>query len=262
MRSELEPAPDETLDAIGDGRLRLLQRRHGYRFNLDAVLLAAFASRAVPDEEPFDILELGAGCGVVALLLSSWRPAARVSAVELQPALAALARRNVALNALPVEVLESDWRALPANHSVDLVVSNPPYFPPEQGRHPPDEERASARYERNGDLESLARSAAAAVKPRGAVRLIYSSTRTDDLLEALRRVRLMPTVLRFVHPRVGEPANLVLVEARPESRRPLEVEPPLIVHASSSKAYAPEVADLLSGDSSVVAAKLSAVSNG
>lgn len=244
--SLVEPAFDESLDAIGGGRVRLLQPRRGYRFNLDAVLLAGFAAKAVAADRPVDVVDLGTGCGVVALLVAAWRPNARVQAVEVQPAMAALARRNAQLNGLPVEVVEADWRAVPDTLRADLVVSNPPYFPPARGRPPVDEGRAAARFESHGDVSSLANSAARRLKPGGAVRLVHAASRTADVLDAFRAVRLLPTVMRFVHPRASEAANTVLIELRRDSRRPLVVEPPLVVHASAGREYSPEVAALLS----------------
>ena len=55
----------ETLDAIGEGRVRLLQRRDGYRFNLDSVLLAGFAIDELEAERACKVVDLGTGCGVV-----------------------------------------------------------------------------------------------------------------------------------------------------------------------------------------------------
>lgn len=246
----VEPGPDETLDAIGSGRVRLLQPRRGYRFNLDAVLLAGFAARSVALDRPANVVDLGTGCGVVALLLAAWRPNATVKAVELQPAMASLARRNAQLNHVPVEVIESDWRSLPAGVQADLVVSNPPYFPPARGRPPSDAGRAAARFESNGDVGSLAQSAAKLLAPGGSVRLVHAASRTADVLDAFRAVKLAPTVLRFVHPRLSEPANTVLIELRRDSKRPLTIEPPLIVHAGAGGDYTAEVAKLLSADPS------------
>src|SRR5437667_307452 len=62
-----ESVAEETLDSILGGALRLYQPRRGYRFSVEAVLLARFAA-ARPAAR---VLELGAGCGVVALIYAA-----------------------------------------------------------------------------------------------------------------------------------------------------------------------------------------------
>lgn len=238
--------PDETLDAIGEGRLRLVQRRDGYRFNLDAVLLAAFAVDGREAERPIDVVDFGTGCGVVALLVAAWRPRWRVQAVERQASLAGLARRNAELNALPVEILERDWRELRLESPVDLVVSNPPWFDVSSGRPPPDEEKAAARHELNGDVDDLARAMKRSVRSNGACCVVFPASRLVRLLAAFEGAGLAATRLRFVHPRVGEEAGSVLLEARPASKRPLVVEPPLVVHEGDG--FGPEVRRMVSRD--------------
>lgn len=238
------PGDDETVDSLCG--VAFLQPRHGYRVTLDAVLLAGFTDSVGQTPASADVVELGAGSGIVSLLLASWNPGWRFSAVEVQPRMASVARRNARKNALPIEVVESDWRSLPLAMKADLVVSNPPYFPATSARQPPDPTQAASRYEHHGNLESLARSAASLLKPDGAVRLIHSAGRAGDVFKAFRTVQLMPTVLRFVHPRANEPAHTMLVEFRPHSRRALVVEPPLIVHEAEGGGYSAEVSLLLS----------------
>src|ERR1700689_4545736 len=96
IKRTIEPAAEETLDSILGGALRLYQPRRGYRFSVEAVLLARFAA-ARPAAR---VLELGAGCGVVALLFAALTQPREVVALEIQPALAALIARNAALNGL------------------------------------------------------------------------------------------------------------------------------------------------------------------
>src|SRR5690349_17643026 len=89
--------PDETLDSIGTSGVRVVQRRTGYRFTLDALLLAHFAAQEGPGAEG-PVLELGAGSGVVSLLLVRQFGRTRVTALELQPPVHARLVRNVVLN--------------------------------------------------------------------------------------------------------------------------------------------------------------------
>jgi tRNA1(Val) A37 N6-methylase TrmN6 len=241
--------PGETLDAIAGARIRLLQREAGYRFNLDAVLLARFAVERREAERPTKVIDLGTGCGIVALLLASWRPSWKVTAVEVQPSLADITRRNAALNELPVEVVESDWRTLgtPGRAGdADLITCNPPYFAPDRSQPCDDPEKHAARQEAHGTLLENAKAARRLVRGNGSVRFIHIAARLPELMAALAEAGLPVVRLRFVHAKTNEPAYAVLTESIPDSRRPLVVEPPLIVHAVNG-GYTPDLDDVLTG---------------
>ncbi len=119
------PRDGETLDTFYRGRIRVLQKKAGYRFSVDAPLLADFI-RIGPEDEA---LELGTGTGIISLLLSV-RPFRRIIAIELQEGLADLARRNVELNGLPdrIEIVRADLRTFEPGRRFDLIFSNPPYI--------------------------------------------------------------------------------------------------------------------------------------
>ncbi|MCX6574654.1 MAG: methyltransferase, partial [Candidatus Aminicenantes bacterium] len=125
MTSPTTPREGETLDAFYHGRVRILQKKNGYRFSVDAPLLADFI-RTRPEDEA---LELGTGSGVISLLLSV-KAFRRITALELQAGLADLARRNVELNGLGgrIEIVEADLRTYEPGRTFDLIFSNPPYI--------------------------------------------------------------------------------------------------------------------------------------
>lgn len=222
------PGPGETLDAIAGGAVRLLQRRDGYRFNEDAAHLASFV---LEGPAPRRVVDLGAGCGVVGLLVVRGAAPEETVLVELQPVLADLARRNVLLNAAgSVRVVEGDLRELRGvlePDAWDLVVANPPYFAAGTSRMSPNEEKALARHETACTIGELMSAARRLVRADGRVAVVFPSARLADLFAAAADARLHPSRLRFVHPRPGEPAGVALLEATP-AKRPLRVEPPLV----------------------------------
>jgi tRNA1Val (adenine37-N6)-methyltransferase len=242
------PGPDETLDAIGTSGVRVLQRREGYRFNLDAVLLAHFA--ATEGAPQGRVLELGAGSGVVSFLLARQFHRGPVDALELQPAVYARLVRNVALNGLEGQVhpLLGDLREartlLPPGGHV-LVVSNPPFRRAGAGMPSPDPERALSKEERACDAASVVAAARHALAPGGGVSLVYPAARLTEVLGLLTAARLFPRALRLVHARVEAPATRFLVYALRDQDRGLAVRPPLIVHGEGPGGYGPEVAALM-----------------
>ena len=161
---------DLSEDYFYGGRLVVRQHRDGYRFSIDAALLAGFADAGADAR----VVDLGCGCGIIALLMAYRNRSCRVVGVEIQPGMVALARDNVASNRMEdrVTILEEDVRQLQRrNHgTVDLVVANPPYRPTGSGRVNPDGERACARHEILGTLDDFVAAGRRFAGPRRAVR--------------------------------------------------------------------------------------------
>src|SRR6185437_14270819 len=179
LRRTIEPIAEETLDSILGGALRLYQPRRGYRFSVEAVLLARFAA-ARPATR---VLELGAGCGVVALIYAALVRPREVVALEIQPALAALAARNAALNDLAmVRAACADLRArrVPgaAAGGFDLVLANPPFRARMNGRESPLVGRRLARGESAARLEDFVAAAARYARHGGRAAFIFAAARS------------------------------------------------------------------------------------
>ena len=238
-----------TEDAIFNGQVRIVQPRDGYRFSLDALLLAAFT--AVAPE--IRVADLGAGAGAASLALAWRMKSGTVLAVEVQPRLAECARLNAASFAGParIEVFEMNWSDLRPEHlggSVEAVVCNPPYRKMGTGRLNPVEEEAAARHEIYGGAESAARAAARILIFRGRLNLVYPAARMAGLFKILAETGFEPKRLRMVHSRPEQRAELVLVEARLGGREELLVEPPLYIYGAAGE-YTGEVEAILNGES-------------
>lgn len=229
------PSPDETLDTFFDGRLQILQKKKGYRFSIDAVLLGQF-SRIRKNEK---VIDLGTGCGILPLLLSQNTKAHSFVGVEIQKELTELANKNVRLNHLEdrVWILQKDFRELKEAFppgSFDVVLSNPPYRKYRTGRVNPAMDKAIARHEIKGTLEDLISIASYLLPPKGRCYLIFPALRTVDLLVVLRSQKLEPKRLQFVHPHVGEEAKFILSESIKDSGVELKVIDPLILPGHES----------------------------
>jgi tRNA1Val (adenine37-N6)-methyltransferase len=224
------PASDETLDLFFNGALQVLQKKRGYRFSIDAVLLSQFI-RLRGDEKGID---LGTGCGILPLLLSRTTKAHSIMGIEIQESLAELAEKNIAINHLEdrITILHQDFKKLKkvfSAGSFDVVFSNPPYRKVLTGRINPSLEKAVARHEIQGTLNDLIETAAYLLPTKGRCYLIYSAPRTVDLLVTLRRNKLEPKRLRFIHPKREENAKFILVESVKSSGTDLKVMEPWIL---------------------------------
>jgi tRNA1Val (adenine37-N6)-methyltransferase len=236
--------PRETLDRLMPGNLQLLQAREGYRYSVDAVLLARFARV----KKGGRIADLGTGTGVLPLLLAHLTDAPVIYGIELQEDLARRADRNVILNGLQdrIRILQGDIRQiagmLPAG-AADLVVTNPPYRAPGSGRIAPVGERAAARHELAGSVADFIAAAGWLLQPGGRLAVIYLAERLTLLLTSMSVTGIEPKRLRLVHSRAAADARLVLVEGCKGARAGLQVEKPLILHGDGAAAdkYSAEV---------------------
>jgi len=227
------PSSDETLDTFFNGSLRIFQKKKGYRFSVDAVLLSQFID-VRKDER---VIDLGTGCGIIPLLLSQTTEAHSFVGVEIQRGLAECARKNVTLNRLDhrISILHQDFRELKGtlrSGSFDVVVSNPPYRQYRTGRVNPTLEKAIARHEITATLEDLIGMASYLLPIKGRCYLIFSAWRTVDLLTLLRSKGLEPKRLQFVHPHLEESAKLILIESVKASGVELKIMEPLILHST------------------------------
>ncbi len=237
----------ETLDALFNGRLTLYQSRAGYRFSLDALLLADFATIR-PGER---VVDLGTGNGVVPLALADRHKTIRVTGVELQKSLLERARRNVLANRLQarVEIIAGDVRRckeIAAPASFDAALCNPPYRKAGSGRLNPDAERQLARHELSGGLKDFLGAGSFLLRARGRMALVYPALRSVDLLAGMRAAGLEPKRLRLVHSFAAAPASLALVEGVKGGRGGIEVMAPLTIYRRG-KEYSDEVAALIAG---------------
>ena len=244
MRRSLTADREETLDTLFEGNLKIIQSKEGYRFSIDALLLAHFCSPRPKDR----IMDLGTGCGIIPLILAHRMNGIEITGVELQPPLAALAKRNVALNGFSrrIQILEADLkeiRSAETQEAFDLVLSNPPYYEVGTGRMNPQPEKAGARHEVYAKLEDLILTASHLLPGKGRLAMIYPASRASVLIQKLAQRRMEPKRLQFVHSRTKEAARFILVEARKESQTHAAISAPLFLYDDKGD-YTPEALDL------------------
>ncbi|MET0592962.1 MAG: methyltransferase [Polyangiaceae bacterium] len=247
------PTLRTTEDALFGGKVRLFQPAPGagYRTNVDALLLAAFAGGARRSARI--AVDLGAGVGAVGFSLLHLGIAERIEFVEREPPIAELCERNIAANgasrraAVHVGDLARPLRAIAPTlvHAASLVVANPPYVAEgRDGRAARDPRTALRQRARHGDLLPFVRAAAEALGKRGRACFVYPAHAALDLMLLARGKGLEPKRLRFVHGKRDRPARVVLLELANAKPGGLVVETPLIETGDDGRPSA-EVAELL-----------------
>jgi len=234
----------ETLDRLFDGRLKVLQPAKGYRFSVDALLLAAFFQERQADH----VLEIGPGSGIISLILALRTDTLHLTGIEIQEDLADLARRNVAMNRLSerIEIRTGDIRrmvkSLPAS-SFDAVIFNPPYRRMHSGKVNPNRQKAVARHEVEGSFKDFLQGARRLLKPFGRAAFIYPAPRCTEAISRMRHEKIEPKRMRIVHSYPDSEAQFILVEGIKEGGEELHILPPLFIY-KTGKEYSDEMNDI------------------
>lgn len=233
---------DESRDTFFHGRILVRQKRKGYRFSVDAPLLADF----IKTRESDSLIEIGTGCGIISLLLSI-KPFRRITALEIQPDLADLARKNVARNGLEdrINVVQTDFRSYDPGRRFDAVFSNPPYIRGRMSRLSSSSEKSLAKHEILCDIFDIMRGTRAFLKENGRAYFIYPGKRRKDFTEAMNAHGLRLGVLRSVLSREGEEAVLFLAECDGASGE-TDIREPLILYGPDGK-YTAEAEAIFAG---------------
>ena len=231
----------------GTWQLSIAQATAGYRFSLDAFLLADFVSPGTPQL----LLDLGTGCGVIALFLARRFAKAFIVGLELQDTLIAAAGHNVTANRLTqrVALLQADARQIKNLFSpgaFGMVVCNPPYRVVGSGRINADPSKAMARHELTLTLVQWVESCQHLLPKGGVLTLIYHPSRLAELCVCLMTAHLQPRRLRLVHSILQTPASMVLLEAVVDGRDTLTVLPPLVIYDALGN-YTPEMQAIFAG---------------
>ncbi len=234
-----------TTDDLFGGRLRVLQKENGYRFSIDAIILA----HHIPLKDGDIAVDLGTGCGIIPLILAQRNPSAQFYGFEVQQDLADLAVRNVQLNQMEdrVAVIHGDIKDFESYLRpglADIVFSNPPYRKLLSGRLNPSPEKAVAKHEIKASLLDVVSVAERLLRPLGRLVLIYPAERTADLITQMRAFRLEPKRLRIVYSRQGSAAELILAEGSKHGKPGLYISAPLIV-CKPDGTYTDEVKEMM-----------------
>lgn len=220
-----------TCDALFNGNLTIYQRKRGYRFAIDAVLLAGL-TRVHPQDR---VIDLGTGCGVIPLILAYRNLGKRIVGLEIQPELVELAKQNVQVNGFAgkVKIHHRDFREVSEDFrpaSFDLVISNPPYRCLRSGRLNPDGQRAIARHELKSSVTDVIRVASTLLGHGGRLSIVYPATRLAHLLVTAHGYLLIPKRLTMIYTDAASVARLVHLECKKGAGEELQIAPPLFIY--------------------------------
>lgn len=220
-----------TRSTLFQGKLTVYQPKRGYRFAIDAVLLAGLTRVRRGDQ----VADLGTGCGVIPLILAYRGLGKRIVGLEIQPELAEAAERNISVNGFgdKIAIYECDFREIPGGlqaGSFDLVISNPPYRRLHSGRLNPDGQRAIARHEVKSSIVDVCRTACYLLRQGGRLSVIYPATRLGHLLVTVQEFGLSPKQLTVIYSSAASGACLVCLECGKGAGEEVRIMPPFFIY--------------------------------
>ena len=235
---------DERIDDLQRNGYRIIQKKKGFCFGMDAVLLSGFAQ--VKEGEV--AVDLGTGTGIIPILLEAKTKGKHFTGLEIQEEVAEMAGRSVRLNQLEnrVDIVRGDIKEasrLFGKASFDVVTSNPPYMNDNHGLKNPELPKAIARHEVFCTLDDVCREASLLLKSGGRFSMVHRPHRLAEIITALKTYKLEPKRMKLVHPFADKEANMVLIEAVRGGRSMMKVEAPIIVYREPG-VYTQEIYDV------------------
>jgi tRNA1(Val) A37 N6-methylase TrmN6 len=229
---------DITDDTVLGGRLKLLQPAQGHRAGHDAILLAA----AAPASK--HAVDLGAGIGTAGLALLTRNSTERLTLVEVDPSLAAVAFTNAERNGFTerVRIAAADVGKLarrggpaePAAASADLVLINPPFNDPAHRRASPQPHRRRAHVGKDSDLDLWISAADRLLAGNGKLVLIHRPEAIETILATIKG-RFGAAQIIPIFPRPGTAAIRIILRAIKGRRTPPEMRMGLVLNDASGQ---------------------------
>jgi len=243
VNQEILIKEDEDISPFIRGKIKIIQKREGYRFNIDSLLLVDFLNIKSSGK----IIDIGTGSGIIPILISLKYKNLKLYALEVQEDLFDIAKRNFQINNVHVQIAlgnVKDVKKIYNHQDFDYVVINPPYF--KEGNYKNIQEKI-ARSEALAKLEDFIYGSWYLLKNKGKLYLINITERFSETVSLLKKHNLQPKRYRFIHPSINEKATHFLVEASKNAKEGGEiVEAPLIIYENpKEKKYTDYVWNLL-----------------
>ncbi|WP_308576813.1 tRNA1(Val) (adenine(37)-N6)-methyltransferase [uncultured Fusobacterium sp.] len=233
----------ETVVNLLNKDMKIIQRVDHFAFSLDSLLVSEFASITKYTNK---IVDLGTGNGVIPLFLSK-KTKAKITGIEIQEISSDLAKRNVQLNNLEdqISIINDDmknWRKYFRNNSIDMVISNPPFFKFDGNEKQLNDltQLTLARHEISITLEEIIKTASNLLKDKGHFALVHRVDRFMDIIENMKKYDIEPKKIQFCHTKINKEGKILLVEGIKYGKPGLRILPPLIAHDNDGQ-YSAEV---------------------
>jgi len=209
--------------------LYLYQPTSGYAYNSDSIFLYDFISSFQPKGS---LLDVGCGVGIISLLLTR-DCKVTTSIIDKQESMIKYAEHNFKLNKLDVEAYLGDFIEFTETKKFDYIISNPPFYDSNVTQSE-NNHLNIARYAHHLPIDEFISKVKKLLNPRGRFIFCYDAKQVDRLLYALKKEKINPEVMRFVHSKIDRESKLVMISARMNSKSLMKIIAPLVVFDNES----------------------------
>ena len=225
------------------GHLFFTQSKKGYRHNIDSVLLANFIK--IKNSEY--VLDVGSGDGIISILLKDKYPDINIFGIEIQEKLFKLSIQNSKQNNLNISYIQDDFfKFIFSENEFDIIITNPPYYPENDGRVCKDEEKKLAKHEITFNLKDFLKRAKKFLKHSGSIYFIYPTKRFLFAFNTVYENKLFLKNIRHIHNTINEDSVLTLFHVTKQKYKCVTIEKPLVIYNDKkSKSYTDEVKEYL-----------------
>lgn len=219
---------DETLEELEKVNCKIIQKKKGFRFTVDSILLVNF----IKLRKNSKLLDIGTGTGIMPLLLCRKEELSEIVAVEIEEIISKMFERTLEMNDLQekIRLVNTDIKEFKVEDAFNTIISNPPYMRLYEGYISPHDYRAGARHEINLDLKDLLLNAKRLLKNGGSLNLIYRTNRFLELLEEAKKLNLNPKRIRFIHTKPEDDSELFMIELIKGFKSSCSFEKPLNIY--------------------------------
>ena len=174
---------------------KMIVEEKGLKITEDAILLSEFMKKYfsrkrknLKGEKSF--LEIGAGQGIISLLLSELDIISEIFAVEIQEEVFAALKKNIEINDLNGKIIPINKNIKNVNGEYDFIFSNPPYKKTGSGKMPENEMERISKYEILLTLEELILEIRRLLKNYGEFFVVVPNSRLNDVFRCIYENRL------------------------------------------------------------------------
>lgn len=221
---------DENLDDLQLKGLMLIQKKDGFKFGVDAVLLSHFANV----KKKHRVIDLCTGTGIIPFLLEGKYSPKDILGIEIQDEFVDMANRSATLNKTHnISFISEDLKNLKALKNIDkadVITVNPPYKLNNAGIVNPSDKLAIARHEIMCNLENVIEASRILLKDNGRIYMVHRPERLADIITLMRKYKIEPKRIQMIHPKLGKAPNIVLVEGQRDGGAFLKWDAPLYVY--------------------------------
>ena len=223
---------NERIDDLEFKGLKIIQNKEGFCFGIDSVLISDYAKNL---KKGAKVVDIGTGTGIIGILLCGKTEISHITGIEIQEEVAEMATRSIKLNNLEEKFeiqninVKDIFNVIEPN-TIDVIVTNPPYMKLNTGAKNIEKKKLISRHEVECNLEDIISISYKLLKSKGEFYMVHRAERIVDIMFLLRKYKVEPKKIRFVHPRKEKEPNLVLIKCVKNGGNGLKIDKPLIVY--------------------------------